>query len=76
MELIFCFMKVYRYNFLDDPNFVHSEYLLYITENDREMDVDDLIRIERISVTTKKKFMIATVKDDSIIYFNYEWIKL
>jgi tRNA splicing endonuclease len=32
--------------------------------------------MERISVSTKKKILIATVQDDKVIYLNFEWAKL
>jgi tRNA splicing endonuclease len=59
----------------DDPNFVHSEYLVYVCK-DNEINKEDLIRIERISVSTKKKFLIAFFKDNRVRYINAEWMKI
>lgn len=58
----------------DDPNFVHSEFLLHVEQYEDEISVNGLIQRERISVSNKKKLLMATVdKDYDIKYFNFQW---
>ena len=60
---------VYR----DDPNFIHSEFILNVYNDSEEISVKELIYGERLGVNTKKKYMIALVKENDITYTNFEW---
>ena len=62
---------VYR----DDPNFIHSEYLLFIYYKKTEINLKELISGERTSQSNKKKYLTAIVdENDNIEYYNFEWI--
>lgn len=50
---------VYR----EDPNFIHSEFILNVYESEAEVSIKELIYGERIGVTTKKKFIAAVVQE-------------
>jgi tRNA-splicing endonuclease subunit Sen34 len=66
----------------DDPNFVHSTYLISCKKADENIDVKDIINNERISVGTKKVLIYAFVdkdKDNSdtkINYINLSWTQI
>ena len=66
----------------DDPNFVHSTYLILCKKADENIDVKDIINNERISVGTKKVLIYAFVdkdKDNSdakINYINLSWTQI
>ena len=66
----------------DDPNFVHSNYLISCKKADENIDVKDIINNERISVGTKKVLIYAFVdkdKDNSdtkINYINLSWTQI
>jgi tRNA-splicing endonuclease subunit Sen34 len=58
----------------DDPNFVHSEYILYINKYNEDISVKTIIKNERISVSNKKKHLIASIDDSGDIkFFNLSW---
>jgi len=65
---------VYR----DDPNFIHSEYLLYVYTTKQELNLKEIITSERVSLSNRKKYMAACVniEDDNIIYYTLEWINV
>jgi tRNA-intron lyase len=59
----------------DDPNFVHSEFIIYVVKHEDLIDVKKILQNERISVSNKKKLIMASVDQNSEIkYFNMEWI--
>ena len=66
----------------DDPNFVHSTYLISCKKADENIDVKDIINNEKISVGTKKVLIYAFVdkdKDNSdakINYINLSWTQI
>jgi tRNA splicing endonuclease len=63
--------------FTDDPNFIHSEFLLFIYDTKDVIDVKKLIENERISVSTKKKYLIASIdEEDEIKVLNMEWMSI
>jgi tRNA-splicing endonuclease subunit Sen34 len=57
----------------DDPNFIHSEFIINVYDELQEINVKELIYGERLGVNTKKKYMIATVNENNISYTNFEW---
>ena len=48
----------------DDPNFVHSTYLISCKKIDENIDVKDVINNERISVGTRKILIYAFIDDN------------
>jgi tRNA-splicing endonuclease subunit Sen34 len=61
----------------DDPNFIHSEYLVYIKDSKKEINIKEIINGERISLSHKKKFLMASETDENKIkYYNLEWINI
>ena len=69
----------------DDPNFVHSTYLITCKKNNENINVKDVINNERISVGTRKILIYAFVddvkiKDDKsevkINYINLSWTQI
>ena len=50
----------------DDPNFVHSTYLITCKKNNENINVKDVINNERISVGTRKILIYAFVDDEKI----------
>ena len=66
----------------DDPNFVHSTYLISCKKADENIDVKDIINNERISVGTKKVLIYAFVDKDKdnndvkINYINLSWTQI
>jgi tRNA-splicing endonuclease subunit Sen34 len=61
---------VYR----EDPNFIHSEFLLNIKNTQDELNIQNVIRSERISVSNKKKLLMAFVDKTKIKYLNLQWV--
>ena len=47
----------------DDPNFVHSTYLISCKKIEENIDVKDIINNERISVGTRKILIYAFIDD-------------
>jgi tRNA-intron lyase len=71
----------YGANFLvyrDDPNFIHSEFMLFIYDSNKELNVNKLINGERLGVTTKKKFLTAGYDETTgkIKYLNFNWLNI
>ena len=74
----------YGFDFLgykDDPNFVHSTYLISCRNIDENINSKDIINNERISVGTKKILIYAFVdKNESnnmkINYINLSWTQI
>ena len=71
----------------DDPNFVHSTYLISCKKIDENIDVKDVINNERISTGTRKILIYAFVdenksekdeknNDYKINYINLSWIQI
>ena len=62
----------------EDPNFIHSEYFLNVYDKKETINVNELIRGERLGVSTKKKFIAAYIGDneDQIQYLNFEWLNI
>jgi tRNA-intron lyase len=65
---------VYR----EDPNFIHSEFMLFIYDSKKELNVNELINGERLGVSTKKKFLIASHDETmgTIKYLNFSWLNI
>jgi tRNA splicing endonuclease len=65
-------------NILDDPQCVHSEYLLLIKDLNEKMSIRDIISLERISVSTKKKYLLAYFNEETndINYKYLEWTNI
>ncbi len=59
---------------LDDPNFVHSEFMVVVQDFEKQVEIKEYILNERVSVSNKKKILFATEEDDKIIYTNFNWI--
>ena len=69
----------------DDPNFVHSTYLISCKKSDENIDTKDIINNERVSVGTKKILIYAFVEqnesenkdnDIKINYINLSWTQI
>lgn len=71
----------------DDPNFVHSTFLISCKTNKEDIDIKDIINNERICVSTKKKLLYAFVNKDEdkkgenednvqINYINIAWTQI
>ena len=66
----------------DDPNFVHSTYLISCKNIDEDINTKDIINNERISVGTKKILIYAFVdenkneNDVKINYINLSWAQI
>ena len=66
----------------DDPNFVHSTYLISCKNIDEYINTKDIINNERISVGTKKILIYAFVdknkneNDAKINYINLSWAQI
>ena len=69
----------------DDPNFVHSTYLISCKKADENIDTKDIINNERVSVGTKKILIYAFVEqnesenkdnDIKINYINLSWTQI
>ena len=64
----------------DDPNFVHSTYLISCKNIDEDINTKDIINNERISVGTKKILIYAFVdkneNDVKINYINLSWTQI
>ena len=64
----------------DDPNFVHSTYLITCKKADEDIELKDVINNERVSVGTKKTLLYAFVQknnsDIKINYINMSWTQL
>ena len=69
----------------DDPNFVHSTYLITCKKNNENINVKDVINNERISVGTRKILIYAFVDDEKIKdnqsevkinYINLSWTQI
>ena len=73
--------KKYGVDFLgykDDPNFVHSNYLISCKKINENIDVKDVINNERVSLATLKGLIYAFVDnekedDTKINYINISW---
>lgn len=51
--------------------------MIFVKDTQESMNVHSLITMERISVSTKKRFLVAEVDNkDNIKYINFEWLKL
>ena len=50
----------------EDPNFVHSTYLISCKKIDENIDAKDIINNERISVGTKKILIYAFVDKNEV----------
>lgn len=63
---------------IDDPLSVHSQYLVLIKNYNEQIKIKEIISLERISVTTKKKYLIAYINEENneISYKNLEWTNL
>jgi len=76
--------KKYGVDFLgykDDPNFVHSNYLISCKKINENIDVKDVINNERVSLATLKGLIYAFVdneKEDDmkINYINISWTQI
>ena len=68
----------------DDPNFVHSTYLISCKKAEENIDVKDVINNERISVGTRKVLIYAFIEknedednnDIKINYLNLSWTQI
>ena len=69
----------------DDPNFVHSTYLISCKKADENIDTKDIINNERVSDRTKKILIYAFVEqnesenkdnDIKINYINLSWTQI
>ena len=68
----------------DDPNFVHSTYLISCKNAEENIDVKDIINNERISVGTRKVLIYAFIEknksednnDIKINYLNLSWTQI
>lgn len=61
----------------DDPNFIHSEYLVFVYDYRKTLNIKELINAERIGVSNKKAFLAACVDDENKIkYLNFKWINI
>ena len=68
--------KKYGCDFLiykNDPNFCHSDYLVKIINNNNEININDIILNERISVNIRKKILFVFVVENQIKYINFKW---
>jgi len=76
--------KKYGVDFLvykEDPNFVHSTYLISCKKIKENIDVKDVINNERVSFGTLKVLLYAFVDDEKsddikINYINLSWIQI
>ena len=76
--------KKYGVDFLvykEDPNFVHSTYLISCKEIKENIDVKDVINNERVSFGTLKVLLYAFVDDEKkddikINYINLSWTQI
>ena len=76
--------KKYGVDFLgykDDPNFVHSNYLISCKKINENIDVKDVINNERVSLATLKGLIYAFVDnekedDTKINYINISWTQI
>lgn len=62
----------------DDPNFIHSDYLICCVNKKDNISLNSIILNERISVTNRKKLLFAfgTYDDNSINYINLTWMQI
>ncbi len=76
--------KKYGVDFLgykDDPNFVHSNYLISCKKINENIDVKDVVNNERVSLATLKGLIYAFVDnekedDTKINYINISWTQI
>lgn len=76
--------KKYGVDFLgykDDPNFVHSNYLISCKKINENIDVKDVINNERVSLATLKGLIYVFVDnekedDTKINYINISWTQI
>ena len=62
----------------DDPNFIHSDYLICCFNKEARIMLNTIILNERISVTNRKKLLLAfgSNNDDNINYMGLSWMQL
>ena len=65
----------------EDPNFVHSTYLISCKKIKENIDVKDVINNERVSFGTLKALIYAFVDDEKkddikINYINLSWTQI
>ena len=65
----------------EDPNFVHSTYLISCKKIKENIDVKDVINNERVSFGTLKTLIYAFVDDENnedtkINYINLSWAQI
>lgn len=66
--------------YIDDPNFVHSDFLVSCFKKEDDIECKTIIANERIGVATRKKLIYAFVSenqdDDKIEYLNFSWVQI
>lgn len=64
----------------EDPNFIHSDFLICCFEKNDNIDVKNIILNERISITNKKKLIFAfassEMEDNKVEYANLSWVQI
>jgi tRNA-intron lyase len=61
----------------DDPNFIHSEWLVYTKEYKSDISLKEIINGERISMSHKKKFLVASVDEkNQVVFYNMQWLNI
>ena len=62
----------------DDPNFVHSEFLVNCYEKNENINIKDIISNERIGWNTKKKLLygFVEIENKQIDYIDLSWFQI
>lgn len=57
------------------PGKDHADWILIILKN-KKIDIDDLSSKARIATTTKKKVLIAIVRENKNVYYELKWKRM
>ncbi|MHA1264159.1 MAG: tRNA-intron lyase [Candidatus Helarchaeota archaeon] len=62
---------VYQYG----PGIDHAPFIVHVLQNFTAISSIEMVRAGRLATTVRKKFVIATITIDKVVYYMFTWFK-
>ncbi|HUX99693.1 MAG TPA: tRNA-intron lyase [Candidatus Deferrimicrobium sp.] len=57
------------------PGIDHAPFIVHCLQNNTAISSIEMVRAGRLATTVRKKFIIATISMDKVIYYMFTWFK-
>ena len=57
------------------PGIDHAPFIVHVLPNTKKISAIEMVRAGRLATTVRKKFIIATISMDKVVYYMFTWFK-